>query len=98
MGTLNPDLPSKELHQALGDAAGLMRGMKKRVLMPELLLLVFIRKPGSAAYRVLAHFGEKRGFQIDIAAYGGEAFGKAPKALRCRWSGAGFRGIPHHAL
>ena len=42
MGTLNPDLPSKELHQALNDAAVLMRDMKKRVLMPEHLLLAII--------------------------------------------------------
>lgn len=64
MGTLNPDLPSKELHQALNDAAALMRRLKKRLLMPELLLLTFIRSPGSAAHRVLAHFAEKRGLKI----------------------------------
>jgi len=65
MGTLNPDLPSKELHQALNDAAALMRAMKKRVLMPEHLLLAFIQSPGNAAGRVLAHFSEKRGLKID---------------------------------
>ena len=65
MGTLNPDLPSKELHQCLNEAAALMRHMKKRVLMPELLLLAFIRQPESAAYRVLSHFSHKRGFKID---------------------------------
>ena len=64
MGTLNPDLPSQELHQTLNDAATLMRQMKKRVMMPELLLLAFIRAPDSAAYRVLAQFAEKRGFRI----------------------------------
>jgi len=64
MGTLNPDLPSKELHQVLNDTAALMRRMKKRLLMPELLLLTFIQIPGSAAHRVLAHFAEKRGFKI----------------------------------
>jgi ATP-dependent Clp protease ATP-binding subunit ClpC len=65
MGTLNPDLPSKELHQSLNDAATLMRTTSKRVLMPEHLLLAFIRSPGNAARRVLAHFVEKRGLKID---------------------------------
>ena len=65
MGTLNPDLPSKELHQALNDAAALMRAMKKRVLMPEHLLLAFIQSPGNAAHRVLAHFAKQRGLRID---------------------------------
>ena len=64
MGTLSPDLPSKELHQALNDTAALMRRMNKRLMTPELLLLTFIRAPGSAACRVLAHFAEKRGFKI----------------------------------
>ena len=65
MGTLNPDLPSKELHQSLNDAAGLMRSTKKQMLMPEHLLLAFIQAPDNAAHRVLAHFAEKRGFKID---------------------------------
>jgi ATP-dependent Clp protease ATP-binding subunit ClpA len=64
VGTLNPDLPSKELHQALNDAAALMRQTKKRAMMPEHLLLVFIQARSSAAYRVLAHFAEKRGLKI----------------------------------
>ncbi|UCC62896.1 MAG: ATP-dependent Clp protease ATP-binding subunit [Anaerolineae bacterium] len=65
MGTLNPDLPSKELHQALNEAAALMGQTKQRAMMPEHLLLAFIQAPGSAAYRLLAHFAEKRGFEID---------------------------------
>ena len=73
MGTLNPDLPSKELHQALNDAAALMRTTKQRVLTPELLLLTLIQSPGSAAYSVLAHFAEKRGFKIDELAKRTEA-------------------------
>lgn len=64
MGTLNPDIPSKELTQALGSAATLMRSMKKRVLTPEILLLAFIRLPDSPACRILHRFSETRGFRM----------------------------------
>jgi ATP-dependent Clp protease ATP-binding subunit ClpC len=64
MGTLNPDIPSQELTQALESAAALMRDLKKRALTPEILLLTFIRLPDSAAYRLLQHFAETRGFKL----------------------------------
>jgi ATP-dependent Clp protease ATP-binding subunit ClpC len=64
MGTLNPDIPSKELTQALESAAALMRSMKKRILTPEILLLALIRMPDSAAYRILQRFAETRGFKL----------------------------------
>jgi ATP-dependent Clp protease ATP-binding subunit ClpC len=64
MGTLNPDIPSKELTQALESAAALMGSMKKRLLTPEILLLAFIRMPDSAAYRILQRFAETRGFKL----------------------------------
>jgi ATP-dependent Clp protease ATP-binding subunit ClpC len=64
MGTLSPDIPSKELTQALENAAALMRSLKKRVLTPEILLLAFIRLPDSAAYRILHRFAETRGFKL----------------------------------
>jgi ATP-dependent Clp protease ATP-binding subunit ClpC len=64
MGTLNPDIPSQELTQALESAAVLMRDMKKRALTPEILLLAFIRLPDSAAYRLLQRFAETRGFKL----------------------------------
>jgi ATP-dependent Clp protease ATP-binding subunit ClpC len=64
MGTLNPDIPSKELTQALESAAALMGSMKKRLLTPEALLLAFIRMPDSAAYRILYRFAETRGFKL----------------------------------
>jgi ATP-dependent Clp protease ATP-binding subunit ClpC len=72
MGTLNPDIPSKELTQALERAAALMpvlskaegRSMKKRLLTPEILLLAFLRMPDSAACRILNRFAETRGFKL----------------------------------
>jgi ATP-dependent Clp protease ATP-binding subunit ClpC len=64
MGTLSPDIPSKELTQALENAAALMRSLKKRALTPEILLLAFIRLPDSAAYRILHRFAETRGFKL----------------------------------
>ena len=64
MGTLSPDIPSKELTRALESAAALMRSLKKHVLTPEILLLAFIRLPDSAAYRILHRFAETRGFKL----------------------------------
>ncbi len=64
MGTLNPELPSKELTQALENAAALMRSLKKRILTPETLLLAFLRMPDSAAYHLLQRFAETRGFRL----------------------------------
>jgi len=64
MGTLNPDIPSQELTQALESAAALMRDLKKRALTPEILLLAFVRMPDSAAHRLLQRFAETRGFKL----------------------------------
>jgi len=72
MGTLDPDIPSKELTQALESAAALMlalskvegRSMKKHLLTPEILLLAFLRMPDSAACRILHHLAETRGFKL----------------------------------
>jgi ATP-dependent Clp protease ATP-binding subunit ClpC len=71
MGTLNPDIPSQELTQALEQAAALMRESpalqqwrEKRALTPELLLLAFLRMPDSAACRILRRFAETRGFRM----------------------------------
>jgi ATP-dependent Clp protease ATP-binding subunit ClpC len=64
MGTLNPDIPSKELTQALERAVALMPGLKKRLLTPQILLLAFVRMPDSAAYRILHRFSETRGYRM----------------------------------
>lgn len=64
MGILSPDIPSKELTQALKRGAALMHSLKRRVLTPEILLLAFTRMPDSAAYRILGRFMETRGFRL----------------------------------
>ena len=40
-GTLNPNIPSKELTRALNAGGARMKTLKKRVLTPEILLLTF---------------------------------------------------------
>lgn len=53
MGTLNPKLLSPELGQELDAAGKIMRYYRHRVLTPEMALLTFIRRPGSAAHQLL---------------------------------------------
>ncbi len=65
MGTLNPDIPSEELTRALNQAATVMRGLGKRVLVPEHLLLAFLNDQESAAHGLLAQFADERGFALE---------------------------------
>ena len=64
MGTLNPDIPSEELTQALNQAATIMRGFRQRVLMPEHLLLAFLDGKEYAAHGLLARFAQERAFSL----------------------------------
>ncbi len=64
MGTLNPDIPSEELNQALNDAANVMAGFRQQVLMPEHLLLAFLDGEGYVAHKLLARFATERGFAL----------------------------------
>ncbi|MEJ2211132.1 MAG: ATP-dependent Clp protease ATP-binding subunit, partial [Anaerolineae bacterium] len=65
MGTLNPDIPSEELSQALDAAAGVMAGFRQRVLMPEHLLLAFLDGQGYVAHKLLERFSKERGFALE---------------------------------
>ncbi|MCC6802985.1 MAG: ATP-dependent Clp protease ATP-binding subunit [Anaerolineae bacterium] len=65
MGTLNPDLLSKDLDTAMNDAVALKDKYKKPVLMPELLLLALLRGKDTAAARLLDVFRDSRGADID---------------------------------
>src|SRR5262245_50463707 len=65
MGTLNPDLLSKDLDAAINDAAALKDQYKKPNLMPELVLLALLRQPNTAASRLLGAFGETRGLDLE---------------------------------
>lgn len=65
MGTLNPDLLSKDLHEVMNDAVALKDQYKKPVLMPEVILLALIRRKDTAAARLLETFKSGRGADLD---------------------------------
>ena len=65
MGTLNPDLLSKDLDAVMNDAVILKDQYKKTVLMPELLLLAILRSKDTAASRLLEIFKNSRGVDLD---------------------------------
>ncbi|NOR81964.1 MAG: AAA domain-containing protein [Ardenticatenales bacterium] len=63
MGTLNPKLLTPELDREMHAAGRIMRGYRKRVLTPEMLLLALVRRPGSAANQLLARLADQRGLK-----------------------------------
>ncbi len=65
MGTLNPDLLSKDLDAAMNDAVALKDQYKKTVIMPELLLLALLQGKDTAAARLLDIFKNSRGVDLD---------------------------------
>jgi ATP-dependent Clp protease ATP-binding subunit ClpC len=65
MGTLNPDLLSKDMDAVFNDAVGLKDQYKKSVLMPELILLALLRRADTAAARILAEFKQARGVDLE---------------------------------
>lgn len=65
MGTLNPDLMSKDLNEVMNDAVALKDQYKKSVLMPELILLGLLRRKDTAAARLLDTFKSGRGADLD---------------------------------
>lgn len=64
MGTLNPDLLSKDLFTVMNDAAALKSQYRKDAIMPELVLLALIRHPETAATRMLNIFKNTR--RVDL--------------------------------
>ncbi|MBZ0292164.1 MAG: ATP-dependent Clp protease ATP-binding subunit [Anaerolineae bacterium] len=64
MGTLNPDLLSKDLDAVMNDAIALKDEYRKPTLMPELLLLALLRRPDTAAARLLSVFQSSRGVDM----------------------------------
>ena len=65
MGTLNPDLLSKDLDAAMNDAVALKDHYRKSVLMPELLLLALLQGKDTAAARLLEIFKNSRGVDLE---------------------------------
>ena len=64
MSTLNPNLLSKGMTDAMNAAVPVMRALNKRLLTPEILLLTFLRLPDCAAARLLQRMAEARGFKL----------------------------------
>jgi ATP-dependent Clp protease ATP-binding subunit ClpC len=60
-GTLNPNIPSKELTRALNVASARMRDLKKRVLTPEILLVTLVELEETTARKILSELLETRG-------------------------------------
>ena len=65
MGTLNPDLLSKDMNAVMNDAVALKDQYKKPVIIPELILLALLRRKDTAAARLLDVFKSARGADLD---------------------------------
>ncbi len=65
MGTLNPNIPSRELTRALNAASARMKDLEKQVLTPETLLLIFTELEDLTAHKLLAELLKTRGYRWD---------------------------------
>ncbi len=64
MGSLNPDLLAKDFDAVLNDAVALKDQYRKPVITPELMLLALLRRPDTAAARLLNAFAATRGVDL----------------------------------
>ena len=64
MGTLNPDLISRDLDAVFNDAIALKDQFKKTTVLPELILLAVLRRPDTAAARILETFRTQRAVDL----------------------------------
>jgi ATP-dependent Clp protease ATP-binding subunit ClpC len=78
-GTLDPKIPSKELTRALNVASARIQSLKKRVLTPEALLLVFVELEEVTAHKLLRDLLSTRGRRWDR--FVGEASGLAHERI-----------------
>jgi ATP-dependent Clp protease ATP-binding subunit ClpC len=67
VGTLNPDLLNKDTDAILNDAVELRAEFNHTAIQPELILLALLRRPNTAAARLLNIFKEQRG--LDMARF-----------------------------
>ena len=65
MGTLNPDLLTKDADAVLNDAVALKDQYRKTVLLPEVILLELLRRKETAAARLLNLFKTGRGVDLE---------------------------------
>jgi ATP-dependent Clp protease ATP-binding subunit ClpC len=64
MGTLNPDLLTRDLDDVMNDAVALKDEYRKPTIMPELVLLALLRRPDTAAARLFEVFKNSRGVDL----------------------------------
>jgi ATP-dependent Clp protease ATP-binding subunit ClpC len=64
MGTLNPDLLSKDFDAVLNDAVAMKDEYRKSVLTPEIILLALLRRPDTAAARLFEVFKTARAVDL----------------------------------
>ena len=65
MGTLNPDLLTRELDDVMNDAVALRDEYRKPTIMPEMVLLALLRRPETAAARLFEVFKSSRGVDLE---------------------------------
>lgn len=65
MGTLNPDLLTKDMYAVMNDAAELRNDFNQQSIQPELILLAMLRRPNTVAARLFKVFSERRGADIE---------------------------------
>jgi len=65
VGTLNPDLLSKDMDAVMNDAAELRRDFNQQSIQPELILLSMLRRPNTAAARLFRVFQDRRAVDFE---------------------------------
>src|ERR1700753_3785818 len=64
MGTLNPDLLSKEMDDVINKAIDMRQKYSHQAVQPELILLALLQQPDTAASRLLNVFSTTRGVDL----------------------------------
>jgi ATP-dependent Clp protease ATP-binding subunit ClpC len=65
MGTLNPDLISKDMDAVLNQAVAIKDQYRKTTLTPEAILLALLRSQNTAAARLIEAFRQARGVDVE---------------------------------
>ncbi len=65
MGTLNPDLLSKDLDSVMNRAVSIKDKHRHAQLMPEVILLALLEEKGTAAEQLLTKFVQERGVELE---------------------------------
>lgn len=65
MGSLNPNLLAPDVATVMTDAVELSERLLRRNLLPEAVLWALVRRQGTAGYRIIQHFVERRGTDVN---------------------------------